>query len=161
MTDEYFMRLAIAEGEQATSKGNWPIGCVIVIDGKVIAKAHNLVYSSENRLAHAEIIALEAAQPFIFKRLGEATMYTTYEPCPMCFGAALNARMKRVIYGVDLNESGAVRLKSYLPGLYTGGDYNTEFIGGVLADECMTLYRQGESAVLNTRQALADQASNK
>lgn len=155
------MRLAIEEGKQAASKGNWPIGCVIVLDGRVIVKAHNLVYSSKNRLAHAEMIALEAAQSFIFKRPGEATVYTTYEPCPMCFGAALNARLKRVVYGVDLNESGAVELKGHLPRLYTSGDYNTDFVGGFLVDECVALYRQGETAVLSARQALANQARNK
>lgn len=161
MTDEDYMRLAINEGRAAVSKGNWPIGCLIVLDGEVAAKGHNLVYSSENRLAHAELVALEAAQPHIFKRLGEAIMYTTYEPCPMCFGAALNARLKRVVYGLDLNESGAVQLKSHLPNLYAAGDYETEFIGGILADECESLYREGEAVVLKTRQSLVDQTNNK
>lgn len=160
MTDEHFMGLAIEEGRYAISKGNWPIGCVIVLDDQVISKAHNLVYSSENRLGHAEIIALEAAQPFIFKRLGDAVMYTTYEPCPMCFGAALNGRLKKVVYGVDLNDSGAAELKNHLPKLYTSGDYETEFVGGVLADECVALYREGEAAVLGARQALADQSND-
>ncbi|MBP9738383.1 nucleoside deaminase [Candidatus Saccharibacteria bacterium] len=161
MTDEDYMRLAIEEGKSATNQGNWPIGCVIVLDGLVVAKGHNLVYSTDNRLAHAELIALEAAQPYIFKRLGEAIMYTTYEPCPMCFGAALNARLKKVVYGVDLNGSGAVHLKDQLPELYIGGEYNTEFISGVLADECELLYQEGEVAVLSARQALVNQANNK
>lgn len=96
------MRLALEEADAAAQKGNWPIGCVIVVDGQVIAKSHNLVYSSENRQAHAELIALEAARPQLFKRPGEAVLYTTYEPCPMCLGACLNSRLKRVMYGVDL-----------------------------------------------------------
>lgn len=161
MTDEDFMRLALHEAEIATQKGNWPIGCVIVLDGQVIAKAHNLVYSSESRLAHAELIALEAAQPQIFKRLGEATLYTTYEPCPMCLGACLNARLKKVVYSVDLNDSGAVRLIEHLPQLYKDGDYNTEFVGGVLAAESEAVYRKGEEAVLAVRRALTDQVDNK
>jgi tRNA(adenine34) deaminase len=155
MDDEDFMRLAVEEGKLAVEKGNWPIGCVIVLDGQVIAKAHNLVYTSGNRLAHAELIALESAQPQIFKRLAEAILYTTYEPCPMCFGAALNTRLKKVVYGVDLNGSGATNLMNYLPELYIGGEYNTEFVGGVLADECEALYREGEAAVLSARQASA------
>lgn len=161
MNDEDFMRLAIAEAETAINKGNWPIGCVIVLDGQVIAKAPNLVYSSENRLAHAELISLEAAQPQIFKCPGEAILYTTYEPCPMCLGACLNARLKKVIYGVDLNGSGAVHILDNLPPIYKEGDYNTEFVGGVLTSECEAIYRKGEGAVLKTRQALAAKAKNK
>lgn len=161
MTDDDFMRLALEEAEAATRKGNWPIGCVIVLDGQVIAKAHNLVYSSESRLAHAELIALEAAQPQIFRRLREATLYTTYEPCPMCLGACLNARLKKVVYGVDLNDSGATHLIDHLPQLYKDGDYNTEFVGGVLANECEAAYRKGEEVVLTVRQALASQAGSK
>lgn len=157
MSHETFMRQAIAEAEVAVSKGNWPIGCVIVLDNEVIAKAHNLVYSSKNRLAHAEMLALTAAQPQIFNRPGEATLYTTYEPCPMCFGACLNARVGKVVYGVDLNESGAVHLQDYLPGLYTSGGYDTEFEGGILAEECEAVYRLGEAAVLATRQAIVRQ----
>ena len=155
MTDEDFMRLAIAEADAATAKGNWPIGCVIVLDGQVIAQAHNLVYSSENRLAHAEVLALQAVQPLIFSRPGEAVLYTTYEPCVMCLGACLNARLEKVVYGVDLNDSGATGLLDHLPALYGSGDYDTTFVGGMLADECEAAYRRGEAAVLKARQSLA------
>jgi tRNA(adenine34) deaminase len=156
MTDEDYMRLAIEQANLATSKGNWPIGSIIVLDNKVIASAHNLVYSSKNRLAHAELIALEAAQPKLFNRLGEATLYTSYEPCPMCLGACLNGRLKRVVFGVDLNDSGATRILKHLPGLYTQGEYNTEFVGGVLNDECEAAYRKGEVAVLQARKTMAE-----
>lgn len=157
MAHETFMRQAIAEAEVAVSKGNWPIGCVIVLDDKIVAKAHNLVYSTENRLAHAEMLALSEAQPQIFTRPGEATLYTTYDPCPMCFGACLNARIGKVVYGVDLNESGAVHLQDYLPSLYTDGGYDTKFEGGVLAEECEAVYRLGEATVLAARQAVIRQ----
>jgi tRNA(adenine34) deaminase len=161
MTDEQYMELAVSQAKIAIEKGNWPIGCVIVLDGEVIAEAHNLVYSAEDRVAHAELIALKAAQPFIFKKPGEAILYTTFEPCPMCFGACLNSRLKRVVYGVDLNDSGAVHFKDYLPDLYRQNAYNTEFIGGTLAGKCEEVYRQGEAAVLRIRQGLADQSHNK
>src|SRR5680860_1123772 len=101
MTDENYMKQAILQARQASEKGNWPIGCVIVLDGKIIAAKHNLVYSTENRLAHAEVLALEEAKTEIFANPRQATLYTTFEPCPMCFGASLNSRLKRVVYGID------------------------------------------------------------
>jgi tRNA(Arg) A34 adenosine deaminase TadA len=73
----------------------------------------------------------------------------------MCFGACLNARLKKVVYGVDLNESGAVMLKDRLPALYKTDHYSTEFIGGVLAEECAHVFREGEAEVLRIREQFA------
>lgn len=155
MTDEDYMRLAIAEAKVATGKGNWPIGCIIVLDGKVIAKGHNLIYSTQNRVAHAEMLALEKGHKKLFRRPGEATLYTTYEPCPMCFGASINSRIGKIVYGVDLNKSGAIHLLEHLPDRYSQAKVDTEFIGGVLAEECKGLYVDGEAKMLESKRKLA------
>jgi tRNA(adenine34) deaminase len=144
MDDNYFMTLAISAAKESFEEGNWPIGCVIVLDGVVIAKGINKIYSTKNRLAHAEVDALQQAQHLIFDRPGEAVLYTTFEPCPMCFGACINSRLKKVVYGADFNGSGAVHLKDHLLDYYKTLEFKTEFIGGVLKEECKEVYMLGE-----------------
>ena len=100
MTDEIFMRLALAEAEKAKNEDEVPVGAVIVRNGEVIASAYNTREYGKNALYHAEIKAIDEA----CKRLGGwrlvgCTMYVTLEPCPMCAGAIVNARVERVVYG--------------------------------------------------------------
>ena len=98
--DEKFMRLAIKEAIKAKEIDEVPIGCVIVYDGKVIAKAYNKREKLNSSLAHAEILAIKkACKKLDSWRLEECTMYITLEPCIMCGGAIIQSRIKRVVYG--------------------------------------------------------------
>lgn len=138
------MREALREAEAALGEGNWPIGCVIVLDGEVVARAHNRVYSDGDKTAHAEMLAVRQVQGLLLERKGEATLYTTYEPCPMCFGAAILSRVKRVVSGIDLDRSGAMFFREHLPLLFKQDKFRVEFTTGVLADECHEVFLKGE-----------------
>ncbi|MCD8036819.1 MAG: tRNA adenosine(34) deaminase TadA [Clostridiales bacterium] len=95
-----YMREALIEAEKAMESGEVPIGCVIVFDGKIIGKGHNLRNSKKNPLCHAEISAINEAAAYIGDwRLEECTLYVTVEPCPMCAGAIVQARIPRVVFG--------------------------------------------------------------
>jgi tRNA(adenine34) deaminase len=109
--DESFMRLAWFEAERAAGLGEVPVGAVIVAaDGRVVGRGHNLRERSQDPTAHAEIFAIrEAARALGSWRLVDATCYVTLEPCPMCAGALVNARVARVVWGADDPKAGAVR----------------------------------------------------
>lgn len=130
------MREAIAEADLAGLAGDVPVGCVLVHDGQVIARAHNHRQRQQDPTAHAELIALRAAAAQLgsFRLIG-VTAYVTLEPCPMCAGALVNARVERVVYGCDDPKAGAVR------SLYTIGsdprlNHRFELVPGVLGPEC-------------------------
>lgn len=144
MDDENFMREALKEAEIALSEGNWPIGCVIVLNGKIISRAHNQVYSKKDKLAHAEMIALQQAKEILHENKGKAILYTTYEPCPMCFGASVLNRIKKVVCGIDLDNSGAMYFRDNLPLLFKQEKFSLEFKTGVLAEKCHEVFIQGE-----------------
>jgi tRNA(adenine34) deaminase len=98
--DQYFMNLAIEEAKNAQDIGEVPIGAVIVLDGKVISSAFNLREKDQRSIAHAEILAIDKACKVLGTwRLEEAILYVTLEPCPMCAGAIVLSRVKRVVYG--------------------------------------------------------------
>jgi tRNA(adenine34) deaminase len=106
--DEYFMRLALREAERALSHDDVPIGAVIVHEGEVIGSGHNEREVREDPTAHAETIALrEAARALRTWRLLDCMMYVTLEPCPMCAGAIVLARLPRVVYGAADPKAGA------------------------------------------------------
>lgn len=103
------MRLALNEAQKGLARGEVPIGAVIVLDGRVIARAHNKPVSLNDPSAHAEILALrKAAKKMGNYRLTGAEMYVTLEPCIMCAGAILNARVRRIVFGAGDPKSGAV-----------------------------------------------------
>lgn len=107
--DEVFMRAALAEAQAAASEGEVPVGAVVACDGRVVAAAHNRREEPPDPLGHAEVLALrEAAHALGRWRLTGCTLYVTCEPCPMCAGALLNARVDRVVYGVDDPKAGAL-----------------------------------------------------
>ena len=107
--DEKFMKLALAEAQKGLARGEVPVGAVIVLDGRVIARAHNKPVSLSDPSAHAEILALrKAAKKLGNYRLTGAEMYVTIEPCVMCAGAILNARIKRIVFGASDPKGGAV-----------------------------------------------------
>ncbi|NLI67049.1 MAG: nucleoside deaminase [Bacilli bacterium] len=134
--DEKFMRLAIEEAKKAEKKGEVPIGAVIVKDGEVVSTGHNERETTQKTLRHAELIAIEKANEKLNSwRLEDCTMYVTLEPCPMCAGALVQARMKRVVYGAKDPKAGCV---GTLMNLVTEERFNHQlkWTGSVLEEEC-------------------------
>lgn len=106
--DEAMMRLALEQAERAEQAGEVPVGAVVVLDGEVIASAYNQPISRHDPTAHAEILALRAAGEMLGNyRLTGATLYVTLEPCPMCTGALVHARVARLVYGAPDPRSGS------------------------------------------------------
>src|SRR5262245_49096106 len=106
--DEFFMGFALNEARSARDAGEVPIGAVVVIDNQIVGSGHNIPIGSNDPTAHAEIMAMrDAARRVGNYRLTEAILYVTIEPCAMCAGAVVNARVKRLVYGVaDLRAGG-------------------------------------------------------
>ena len=106
--EEHYMKEAIRQAKKAAALKEVPIGCVIVYDGKIIARGYNRRTVDKNVLAHAEIIAMRKACRILGDwRLEGCTMYVTLEPCPMCAGAVMNSRLKRLVYGAFDDKNGA------------------------------------------------------
>ena len=139
--DEYFMRLAIREAERALEHEDVPIGCVVVREGEVIGVGRNERELRNDPTAHAEILALREAAAHIGSwRVLDSVLYVTLEPCPMCAGAIVLARVPRVVYGtVDPKAGAAGSVLDVLaePRL----NHRPEVAGGLLADECAELLR--------------------
>jgi tRNA(adenine34) deaminase len=107
--DDEFMRLALGEAEAARQSGEVPVGAIVVFDGEVIGRGRNTVIGSSDPTAHAEIVALrEAASALNNYRLTGAALYSTIEPCAMCAGAIVHARIERLVYGAVDPKAGAV-----------------------------------------------------
>ncbi len=138
MQKEDFMRLAIEEAKKSAAMGEVPVGAVIVRGDEIIASAFNRRESSKNALSHAETEAIyKACQKLGGWRLWECEMYVTLEPCPMCAGAILNARLKKVTFGAYDEKNGAV---SSVMQMYTlPFTFQPEIEGGVLESECAAL----------------------
>ncbi|MFW5648063.1 MAG: tRNA adenosine(34) deaminase TadA [Candidatus Alkaliphilus sp. MAG34] len=137
--DEKFMTMAIGEAKKALGKKEVPIGAVIVKDNEIIAKAHNLRETSKNAISHAEILAIRDACSFLGRwRLTGCTIYVTIEPCPMCAGAILQSRIKRVVIGAMDAKSGACGSVINLLN-NPGFNHQTEIETGVLEKECSQL----------------------
>ncbi|MBI2892595.1 MAG: nucleoside deaminase [Deltaproteobacteria bacterium] len=136
LTDEEGMRLALGEARKASALDEVPVGAVLVRGDAVIGRGHNRRELDQDPTAHAEILALrEAARGDASWRVLDATLYVTLEPCPMCAGALVNARVPRVVYGCDDPKAGALRT---LYSIGTDGKLNHSFevVAGVLTDEC-------------------------
>lgn len=134
--DEYYMKEAIQEAEKAKALTEVPIGAVVVIDGEIISRAHNLRETEQSAIAHAEVLAIEQACKATGSwRLENATLYVTLEPCPMCSGAIILSRVKRVVYGAVDPKGGCV---GTLMNLLQDDRFNhqSEVTSGVLAEEC-------------------------
>ena len=137
MNDEHWMRCALDEADRAATLGEVPVGCAVVsASGELVATGHNLRETNEDPTAHAEVVAMRAAAKKLGSwRLDGATLYVTLEPCVMCAGAMVNARIGRVVYGCDDAKAGACAT------LFEIGDdsrLNHRFptVRGVLAKEC-------------------------
>lgn len=140
--DEEYMKLALAEARKAFEIGEIPIGAVIVVDGQVIARAHNMRETWQDGTAHAEVIAIrEACKKLSRWRLSGATLYVTIEPCPMCAGALVMSRVDRVVYGgLDYKAGGAESLFNIVQ--HPGLNHRLHVTAGVLEEECRELMKQ-------------------
>lgn len=135
--DERFMRAALAEAEAAMRQGEVPIGAVVVCQGRIIARAHNLTETLHDVTAHAEMQAITAAADLLGgKYLNQCTLYVTVEPCTMCAGALGWAQMSRIVYGAPDVKRG---YQLYAPRALHP---RAEVTAGVLEDECKTLMQQ-------------------
>jgi len=141
-SDIYFMKEALKEAKKAYKKGEVPVGAVVVVDGKIISKAYNKKESINDPTAHAEIIAIRKACKALYNwRLTEATLYITKEPCIMCCGAIINARLKRVVYGCDDPKGGgALSLYSILQDARL--NHQVEIKNGILEKECRDILQK-------------------
>ncbi len=142
MTDEDAMRFALAEAERARSLGEVPVGAIVVVDGRVVGAECNRPISSNDPTAHAEIGALrEAAHSVGNYRLTGATLYVTVEPCLMCVGAMVHARIGLVVFGATEPKSGAL-ISTVRAHESPGLNHRLEFVGGVLEDECRAVIQE-------------------
>lgn len=138
-TDEKYMREAIKQARKAAKIDDVPIGCVIVYDDKIIARGYNRRNTDKSTLAHAEIIAIRKAAKVIGDwRLEDCTMYITLEPCPMCAGAIVQARIPRVVVGAMNPKAGCAGSVINLLQM-DGFNHKAELTSGVLVDECRTM----------------------
>jgi tRNA(adenine34) deaminase len=138
MTDEQYMRQALAEAQKAFEKDEVPIGALVVMNDRIIARAHNQTELLNDSTAHAEILALTTAYNFLgSKYLPDATLYVTVEPCLMCSGALYWSKIGRIVFGAYDDKNGYRRV---------AGDNNpfhpkTVLTGGVLQEECGQLMK--------------------
>jgi len=140
--DEYFMAMALEEAIKAGEEGEVPIGAVLVADGQMIARSHNRPIALSDPTAHAEILVLrEGAGKFGNYRLSGSTLYVTLEPCAMCAGALLQARVKRLVFGAEDPKAGAVR-SFYLLLEDARQNHRVEVTGGVFQENCRQVLRQ-------------------
>jgi len=140
LNDEALMREALAEAELAGRAGDVPVGAVIAIGGAIIGRGHNRRQETGDPTAHAEIEALREAARAVGNWRVEGTLYVTQEPCPMCAGALVNARVVRLVYGCANPKAGAVATLYQLV-TDTRLNHRMEVTSGVLADESARLLR--------------------
>lgn len=151
--DHAFMLEAIAEARLAEAKGEVPVGCVIVLGDRIVGRGHNLRETTQDPTAHAEMIALrEAAAATGSWRLEGATCYVTLEPCPMCAGALVNARVARVVYGADDPKAGATTTL-YTIGTDTRLNHRFVLVPNVLGPECGALLSEFFGRIRAARRA--------
>lgn len=134
-TDEYFMKKALLEAEIAFEKGEIPVGAVIVVDNKIIARTHNLTELLHDVTAHAEMQAITSAANYLgAKYLKDCTLYVTLEPCQMCAGALYWSQISKIVYGASDENRGFVKMGTQL-------HPKTAIVSGVLEKECALLMR--------------------
>lgn len=135
-TDEYFMKKALVEAEAAFESGEIPVGAIIVVDNKVIARSHNLTELLNDVTAHAEMQAITSAANFLGgKYLKDCTLYVTLEPCQMCAGALYWSQISKIVYGATDESRGFVKMGTQL-------HPKTKVVKGVLENECAVLMKR-------------------
>lgn len=162
--DERYMRLALNEAAKARRAGEVPVGALVVLGDEVLGRGHNASVERCDATAHAEILALRDAGSRLGNyRLSGAVLYSTVEPCLMCLGAAVHARIARVVYGApDAKAGGIARLEAMRA---AGADFNHRFAaaGGILADEAAELllafFRERRAAGRTLEEETLDEGS--
>ena len=140
MEDERFMREALALAQAAAGEGEVPVGCVVVRDGEIVGRGRNRREGAKSALAHAEIEAIaEACRTLGGWRLWQCTLYVTLEPCPMCAGAIINARIPRVVYGAKEPVNGCCG--SAIDLFLLPCSQKPEIVQGVLEEDCAAALR--------------------
>ncbi len=135
-TDEYFMKKALQEAEMAFEKGEIPVGAIIVVDNKVIARGHNLTEMLVDVTAHAEMQAITAAANFLGgKYLIGCTLYVTLEPCQMCAGALYWSQISKIVFGASDEHRGFVKMGTQL-------HPKTTVVSGIMANEASELMKR-------------------
>jgi len=136
-SDEYYMKLALNEALDAYEADEVPVGAVVVLNNRVIARGHNLTETLKDVTAHAEMLAITAAANGLgAKYLKDCTLYVTLEPCIMCIGAIMHSQISRLVYGADDPKKGYTLLeRDFLP-------KNLTVERGVMADECSRLLKE-------------------
>ena len=138
MTDEHYMKLALQEAERAYAEGEVPVGAIIVMNNRIIARGYNQVERLTDSTAHAEIIALTAAFNFLgSKYLPDAILYVTVQPCLMCSGALYWSKIGRVVYGAEDEKNGYKRVAGNNSPFHP----KTIITGGVLKEACVQLMK--------------------
>lgn len=139
LNDEHFMRQALREAEKAFHANEVPVGSVVVINQKIIARAYNMTEQLNDSTAHAEILALTSSYNFLgSKYLPDATLYITVEPCLMCVGAMYWSKLERVVWGADDEKNGYKHITENNFPFHP----KTKIRSGVLKEECAELMRQ-------------------
>lgn len=142
MAHDDFMRLALVQAALARENGEVPVGAVLVLEGAVIGRGYNRPIASADPTAHAEIVAMRAAATAVGNyRLSGATLYVTVEPCLMCVGAMVHARIGTVVYGATEPRSGAI-VSMTSAHEFPGLNHRLEAIGGVLEEECRVIIQE-------------------
>lgn len=136
--DEKFMREALKEAQKSYDIGEVPVGAVVVKDGEIVGRGHNLRETDKNALSHAELIAInEACTKLGGWRLWQCDLYVTLEPCPMCTGAIINSRIKKVVFGAfDKKAGSCISVVNLFELPY---NHKPELISGILGEECSKL----------------------
>jgi len=141
MRDEFFMHQALAEARKSTRRGEVPVGAVVIRKNRILSRAHNMPIAKKDPTAHAEIIAIRKACGKVKSyRLPDCDLYVTLEPCAMCLGAVVQARIRRLIYGALDPKSGAVQSIMNFPLERT--NHKIEVEGGVMAEECSKVLKE-------------------
>ena len=151
MTDQELMGLALQEAEKAAALGEVPVGAVVAKDGQPVALAHNLRESGKNATYHAELLAIQqACQVLGGWRLWQCELFVTLEPCPMCSGAIINSRIKRVVYGAADPKAGCCGSLTDLFALPF--NHRPKVESGLLAEECAQLLKDFFAALRKKRE---------
>lgn len=141
MTDETFMRQALDEAVKSSKRGEVPVGAVVIRENQILSRGHNMPISKKDPTAHAEIVAIRrACRKSNSYRLPDCDLYVTLEPCAMCLGAVVQARLRKLVFGALDPKSGAVQSIMNFP--FEKTNHRVEIVGGVLAEECSQVLKE-------------------
>ena len=141
MTDQFFMRQALVEALKSSRAGEVPVGAVVTKENQILSRGHNLPISRKDPTAHAEIVAIrKACSKLKSYRLPGCDLYVTLEPCAMCLGALVQARLRKLVFGALDPKGGAVQSLMNFP--FEKTNHKVEIKGGVLAEECSQVLKE-------------------